>query len=331
MNRREMSRRLLAGSLLGLGALGGGLARAQSQNAFPSRSIRMLVGFAAGGPTDNAARMIAEAMGQRLGQAVIVENRPGANGLMAVTELQRSKPDGYSILLASNGSLTVAPARFARLPYDSRRDFALIGPVVAYPHVLVVPAASPAHDFPSFLRMAKERETGLNAASVGHVNDLTIEWLHRLTGVRTTRVAYKGDSAVISDLVGNRVDFALLAPNVAMPLVQGQKLKAIALTSPGGASALAGLKTIKESGLPDFEVEVWNCLAAPKGTAPETINKLGAALRKAQENPDIQARLALSGQHVLIGDAHALGQRIDQETTRWQTIAREAGLPLLDL
>lgn len=329
MDRREVSKRLLAGSLLGIGALGPGLTAAQS--SFPNRPIRMLVGFAAGGPTDNAARMIAEAMGKHLGQPVTVENRPGANALLAVTELLRSKPDGYSILLASNGSLTVAPARFTKLPYDVKRDFTLIGPVVAYPHVLVVPASSPADDFPSFLKMAKERQSGLNGASVGHVNDLSIEWLHKLAGVKITRIPYRGDSAVVSDLVSNRVDFALLAPNVAMPLVEGKKLKAIALTAPGGTSALNKLRTIKESGLPDFEVEIWNSLIAPAGTPPDTVAKLAAALRSAQETPEIQSNLALSGQHVQSGSASALSQRIDREIAQWQTIVREAGLPLLEL
>lgn len=329
MKRREILRRLLAGSLLGLGAFSAGLAAAQSN--FPTRPIRLLVGFAAGGPTDNAARMIAEAMGKQLGQPVTVENKPGANALMAVTELMRSKPDGYSILLASNGTLTVAPARFVKLPYDAKRDFVQIGPVVAYPHVLVVPASSPANDFQSFLTTAKERKSGLNGASVGHVNDLTIEWMHKLTGVPMTRIPYRGDSAVVTDLVSERVDFALLAPNVAMPLVEGKKLKAIALTAPGGTSALSKLKTIKESGLPDFEVEIWNSLVAPAGTPPDVAAKLAAALRKAQETPAIQSKLALSGQHVQTGTADALAQRIDREVIQWQTIVKEAGLPLLEL
>lgn len=275
--------------------------------------------------------MVAEAMGKHLGQPVTVENRPGANALLAVTELLRSKPDGYSVLLASNGSLTVAPARYAKLPYDTNRDFTFIGPVVAYPHVLVVPASSPAQDFQSFLKLAKERKRGMDAATVGHVNDLTIEWLHKLTGIAMTRIPYRGDSAVVSDLVSERVDFALLAPNVAMPLVDGNKLKAIALTAPGGTANLSQIKTIKESGLPDFEVEIWNSLVAPAGTPADVVEKLAAALRKAQETPVIQANLALSGQHVLPGTSEALARRIEHETAQWRAVVKEAGLPLLEL
>lgn len=327
MNRRDMARRL-AGSLLVLGAWAPQAATAQ--NNYPSRPIRMLVGFAAGGPTDNAARLIATAMGKQLGQAITVENRPGANALLAATELLRSKPDGYSILLASNGTLSIAPARISKLPYDTKRDFTLVAPVVAYPHVLVVPASYPADDFASFLRVAKERKAKLNGASVGHVNDLTIEWLNKLTGMHATRIPYRGDSAVINDLVTNRLDFALLAPNVAMPLVEGRKLKAIALTSPGGTNALNRLKTIRDSGYPDFDVEIWNCLVAPAGTPPDVVAKLAAALRTAQESPEVQASLAVSGQHVMTGSADKLAQHIDRETLQWKAVAQEAGLPMLE-
>ncbi len=332
MNRREMSKRLLAGSLVGLGGFGSELAAAQSD--FPSRPIRMLVGFAAGGPTDSAARMIAEAMGKQLGQPVTVENRPGANGLLAVTELLHSKPDGYSILLATNGTFTLAPVRYAKLPYDVKRDFTLIGSAVSYPHILVVPESSPVTDFPSFLKAGKEKKAGLNGASVSHANDLTIAWLQELAGIPITRISYRGDSAVVSDLVSNRLDFALLAPNVAMPLVEGKKVKAIALTAPGGTDALNKIKTIKDSGLPnfrDFEMDIWNCLVAPAGMTPEIVTKLAGVLRKVQEMPDIQAKLAFTGQHVQIGSAEVLTQRIEREITHWQVVVKEANLPLLDL
>lgn len=328
MNRRDMARRLLAGSLLPLAAWGPQAALAQA--SYPNRPIRLLVGFAAGGPTDNAARLIATAMGKQLGQTITVENRPGANSLLAVIELMRSKQDGYSILLASNGTLSVAPARITKLPYEVKRDFTLIAPVVAYPHVLVVPPSNPADDFASFLRVAKGRNAELNGASVGHVNDLTIEWLKKLTGIRATRIPYRGDSAVVNDLVSNRLDFALLAPNVAMPLVEGKKLKAIALTSPGGTTSLNSVKTIKDSGFPNFEVEIWNCLVAPAGTPPDIVAKLATALRKAQESPEVQAGLAASGQHVEPGGAEGLAQRVDREVSQWQAIAKEAGLPMIE-
>ena len=328
MNKRMLTKSLIACPRICLGGLGA--AQVSAQSNFPNKPIRLLVGFAAGGPTDNAARMLSVAMSKHLGQSVTVLNLPGANSLLAVNELMRSKPDGYTILLASNGSLTVAPSRQAKLPYDTKRDFTLVGPMVAYPHVLVVPTTSPATNFSSFLAYAKSKSGKLNGASVGHVNDLTIEWLNKLTKSQFARIPYRGDSAVVNDLVSNRVDFALLAPNVAMPLVEGKKLKAIALTAPGGAAVPDYIKTIKESGLPEFEVEIWNCLVAPAATPADVVVKIASALRKAQDEPEFQSSLALSGQHVLKGNNDLLVQRIEQETAQWQRIVREAGLPLLD-
>lgn len=328
MNKREVTKRLLSLPLICTFALSS--AQAIAQASFPNKTIKLLVGFAAGGPTDNAARMLSLEMAKHLGQSVMVENRPGANSLLAVNELLRSKPDGYTILLASNGSLTVAPTRISKLPYDVRRDFTLIGPVVAYPHILVVPNASTATDFSSFLRLAKNSNGQLNAASVGHVNDLTIEWLNSSTKSKFIRIPYRGDSAVINDLVSNRVDFALLAPNVAMPLIEGKKIKAIALTAPGGTAVPSSIKTIKESGIPEFEVEIWNSLVAPAGTPTNVVTKISAALRKAQENPEFQSSLAISGQHVLTGGADMLGKRIELEMAQWQKIVRDAGLPMLE-
>ncbi len=329
MDRRGLMRRLGAGLAFGVAtALGTGAV--QAQTSFPSRPIRLLVGFAPGGPTDGAARTFAKAMEQHLGQTVVVENRPGANSLLAAMELLRSKPDGYTLLLASNGTLTVAPARFAKLPYDVKRDFTLIGPVMTYPHVLVVPSNNPATDFASFVRGAKARSGGLNGASVSHTNDLALEWLHKLTGISISRIPYKGDAAAVGDLVAGRVDMALLAPNVAMPLVEDKKLRAVALTADGGVTSLSQLRSIKDSGLPSFEMEIWNSLVAPAGTPADVVAKIAAALRKAQQSAEVQSSLALSGLHVFGTSTEELARRIDREITQWRTIAREANLPLIE-
>lgn len=328
MKKRALFKGLIALSLISAGAMSA--SQVSAQNSYPNKPVRLLVGFAAGGPTDNAARLLAVAMGKHLGQPVTVQNTPGANSLLAVNELLRSKADGYTILLASNGSLTVAPSRVSKLPYDTKRDFTLIGPMVAYPHVLVAPNASPATDFSSFLNYARSKGGQLNAASVGHVNDLTIEWLNKLTKSQFTRIPYRGDSAVVNDLVSNRLDFALLAPNVAMPLVEAKKIKAIALTAPGGVALPDSIKTIRDSGLPEFEMEIWNCLVAPAGTSSEVVAKIATALRKAQDAPEVQASLAVSGQHILKGSIEILAQRIERESIQWQKIVREAGLPMLE-
>jgi tripartite-type tricarboxylate transporter receptor subunit TctC len=306
-----------------------GLQPAAAQLAYPSeRTVRLLVGFAAGGPTDNAARLVAEELGKHLGQKIIVENKPGANSLVAALELMRSKPDGYTLMLASNGTLAVAPARYSRLPYDVKKDFTPIGSVVAYPHVLVVSSGSKASDVPSLINMAKGRSQELNSASVGHVNDLTIEWFQKLAGIKLTLVPYKGDSAVVSDLVANRIDMTFLAPNVAFPLVEGKKLKALGIT--GAKAASKGNVPAIQDTLAGFQMEIWNGLVAPAGTNLVIVNQLSSALKTTLQSPDLQAKLALSGQHVVIDTPTEFTAKIDEEGKRWKTIAKDANLPLLE-
>lgn len=189
---------------------------------------------------------------------------------------------------------------------------------------------SKASDTSSLIKMAQSAAQGLNAASVGHVNDLTIEWFQKLTGTMLIRVPYKGDSAVINDLVANRIDLAFLAPNVAMPLAEGKKINALAITSKGKVGALGALPTIQDAGISGFEVEIWNGLLAPAGTSPAIVNRLNAALKVALQAPELQAKLALSGQHVIIDSPTEFREKIDREGKQWKAIAKEANLPLLE-
>ena len=300
---------------------------AHSQTDYPNRPIRLIVGFSAGGPTDSAARVVAETMGRVLGQPMIVENRPGANSQVAAMELIKSPPDGYTIFLASNGTLTIAPARYAQLTYDVSLDFAPIGSVAGYPHVLVVPAQSEATDLRSFIEMGKKRKQGLNAASVGHVNDLTLEWLQKDADIKITTVAYKVDSAVISDLIGNRIDLALLAPSIAIPLIEGNKIKSIGLSGGAVMNHLPGVIPLKQTGFVSVDVEIWNGLVAPAGTNPAILNKLNGALNQVLQSPELQTKLDASGLHVIIDTPTQFTEKIRTETLQWKSIAREANLP----
>ncbi|KRB75742.1 Bug family tripartite tricarboxylate transporter substrate binding protein [Noviherbaspirillum sp. Root189] len=303
---------------------------AQAQQAYPNKLVKLLVGFAAGGPTDNAARVVAEALAKQLGQPVIVENRPGANSQIAAMELVRSKPDGYTLLLASNGTLTIAPAIYKRLPYDVSKDFTLVGSVVGYPHVLVVPGQSKATDLASLIKLAKSSPQGLNSASVGHVNDLTIEWFQKLAGITLTRVPYKGDSAVISDLVSRRIDMAFLAPNVAIPLMDGKKLHAVGLTTDVTVERLKAIPPLKDAGLQGFDMKIWNGIVAPAGTDPAIVKQLNTALKSVLQTPEVQTKLAQTGQQVIIDTPEEFGRNIEQESVQWKRIVKDANLQLIE-
>lgn len=303
---------------------------ASAQQAYPTKPVKMLVGFAPGGPTDTAARAVAEALAKQLGQPVVVENKPGANGLIAATELIRSSPDGYTLFLASNGTLAIAPAVYKRLPYNVTKDFTPIGSVVGYPHVLVVPVQSKATDLNSLIKLAKASPQGLSSASVGHGNDLTIEWFKKLAGINVMRVPYKGDSAVVSDLIGERVDMAFLAPNVAMPLVEGKKLRSIGLTSHVTVEKMKAVPTLADSGLPGFDLKFWSGIVAPAGTSPAIVNQLNTALNVVLQKPELKAVLAQSGQQALGDTPQEFSRKIEQENIRWKTIVKDANLQLIE-
>ena len=296
---------------------------------YPERTIKILVGFAAGGPTDSSARAMAEGMTKALGQQVVIENRPGANAQIAAIELIKSPADGYTLMLASSGTLAVAGARYAKLPYDVDRDFTPIGSVAGYPHILVVPTQSPASNLESLIRLAKATPKGLTAAVTGHANELTVEWLKKDANIELTSVTYKGASAIVNDLVSARVDMALLAPNVAMPMLEAKRMKAIAVTGAHPAADLPGVPTMMASGLANFELDIWNGLVAPAGTNPSIADKLNAALKQTLIQPEFQKTLALSGQYAIIDTPSEFKRKYDKEAAHWKKIATDAKLPLL--
>ena len=303
-----------------------------SQQAFaqyPQRPIKILVGFAAGGPTDSSARALAEGMTKVLGQQVVIENRPGANAQIAAVELIRSPADGYTLMLASNGTLALGGARYAKLPYDVERDFTPIGSVAGYPHILVVPIQSPANNLESLIRLAKAAPQGLTVAVTGHANELTVEWLKKDANIELTSVAYKGASPIINDLVAARVDMALLAPNVAMPMLELKRIKAIAVTSAHPFADLPGVPTMMASGLANFEIDIWNGLVAPAGISTSIVEKLNDALRQTLKQPEFQKTLAISGQYAISDTPAEFNRKYDKEAAHWKKIATDAKLPLL--
>ncbi|MFG1193335.1 Bug family tripartite tricarboxylate transporter substrate binding protein [Xanthobacter flavus] len=303
---------------------------APAADEYPQRPIRMLVGFAAGGPTDQAARIVAEAMSRSLGQPVVVENRPGANSMIAARALVSSKPDGYTVLLASNGVLTVAGARYKEMPFDVRRDFTPVGSVAGYSHVLVTaPDKAPA-SLVELISRAKSSNKPLTIASVGHVDELTIALFHKLTGVPLDIIPYKGQSAVLSDLMTGRVDVAFLAPTVAKPQIAAGKLAPIAVTGRQRVTGLPDVPPIQEAGVPGFEMEIWNALMVPTGTPAPVADTLAKSLHAALEEQSVRDKLEFSGLVALPDTPSALAAKIDTEGQKWKKLAEEENLPLVD-
>jgi len=296
---------------------------------FPTRPITMTVGFSAGGPTDNAARVVAEELSKELGQPVVVSNKPGAGGVIAARDLLNSSPDGYTIMLVSNGPMTVVPARYASLDFDPLTDFVPIGMVAGYPHILVVGPESDISSFQDFIEKAKASPGTLNVAQVGSVNELATEWIKALADIEVTQVPYKGAAAVVSDLSTGRIDLAMIAPNVAYPLIEGNKARAIAATSSTEITKARNIPSIAQSGIPDIDFYIWNGLVAPKGTDPAVVKKMSDALAKVQQNPALKEKLAVTYLDIVPGGPDRMMETVKKEGENWKRIATDANLPPL--
>lgn len=295
-----------------------------AQDKWPNKPIRMLVGFTAGGPTDFAARFVAEALGKELNTSILVENKPGANGQNAINELKRYKADGYTIMLASSGTLSVAPARHKELPYDVRNDFSYIGTVTGYPYLLVTGPSFKANNMTDLVRIAKSRKDGLSAAAGSQTQELTVALFNKKYGTNVVPIPYKGDSHTINDLVGERLDFAFVSPSVAMPLVQNGKLKAL-----GATGKIAGGQGEKFEPLKGVNVSAWNGIIALKGTPDEVQKIIGEKLMKVLSDPKLQAAMEESGQSVMTLKNGEFQKYVLDELHMWEKLADEAGLKKL--
>lgn len=315
---------LSAAALLCAGSMT--LATPSAQAAYPDRPITMLVGFSAGGPTDTAARVLADFLSAELGEPVVVANKPGAGGMVAAKDLLKSAPDGYTLYLASNGIMTVAPARFAKMDFDPSKDVVPIGTVAGYPHVLLVPPNSPIKSVADLIAAAKKNPGKLNVAKVGNVNELTVAWLEKDAGIDVTLIPYKGGAAVVSDLTSGRIDLALVAPNVAFPLLDGNKARAIGATSDNSHTRKRNIPSLKSAGLGTIDFYIWNGLVAPAGTSPEVIKTLSTALQKVLSMPTLQEKLGLTFLDAVIGTPAEFGKLIQTETNNWKQIAKDANL-----
>src|SRR5215813_3560284 len=254
-------------------------ARAQSAD-FPDRPLRFVVGFPPGGPNDLLTRLIAPGIGERLGRAVVVENRAGANGEIACASVAKAPPDGSVFMLASNGSTTVAAALNKNLPYDVRTDFAAVAPVGINPMLLVVRNDLPAVDVAGLLALARERPGKLNGASAGAggATHLGLELFKAMGKLDIVHVPYKGGGPAMADLMASMVDLYFGGLSTALPHVKAGKLRALGQTGSKRSAAAPDIPTIAESGLPGYECAISYGIFLPAGASPDLVTKLHDAV-----------------------------------------------------
>jgi len=307
--------------------VGVGPARAE---VFPDRPITMLVPFAAGGPTDVVARLIAIPMGKALGQTVLIENAVGAGGTIAATKTARAAPNGYTIFLHHMG-MSTAPALYKKLSFDPLKDFDYIGQVVDVPMTLLARKDFPANSLQealSYIKANKEKVTLANAG-LGAVSHLCGLIFMSTIGIDLNTIPYKGTGPAMNDLLGGQVDLLCDQTTQTVPMIKEGRIKVFGVTTLNRLSALPNVPTLDEQGLKGFDVKVWHGMYAPKGTPTEVINKLNAALRTALQDPVVTKRLADLSSDVPPMDKitpNGLKTHLEAEINRWGPVIRKAGI-----
>ena len=319
--------RLLAVALILMGASISG-ASAEDASSYPSRPIRIVVGFAAGGAPDALARIVGDKLAQAWGQAVVVENRTGANGNIAMAAVAKAPPDGYMLALAPVGNAAVNPSLFPDLPY-AMNQLAPITQIATVENVLVVSAKSPVKTLKDLIALGRANNAPLNYATpgAGSIAHLAAELLARAGGFAVTQVSYRGVSPALTDVMRGEVTMMFAQVSTAKPLIDHGELRALGVGSKSRSAALPDVPTVAEAGdLPDFVAESWYALMAPAGTPEPIIAKLHAAIAKAITAPDARKALEVQGANPVGGTPAELAAVIAADTARWGKVIRDANI-----
>ena len=291
-----------------------------------ARPIRLVSPFAAGGSTDTVGRMLAPRLSERLGQNVIVENRPGAGGLIGTSHVTKATPDGHTLIFVS-GAFVAHSAVTKNLPYDPVRDFAWITMVLEYPFVVVVNASSPIHTPKDLIETAKKNPRKLNYGSVGtgSVFHLAAELFGAMTGTEMTHVPFKGGAEPNNELIAGRLDVIFTTTTSAMPHVQAKRLRALGVTSREAWPQLPGLAPVAQT-VPGYEVMSFNGIGAPRGTPRAAVLRLNREIHAVLEQPDVRKFLTDQGNHIRPTSPEQMAGKVSDEIAKWKRIVAERNI-----
>src|SRR5882762_6063955 len=314
---------LLAGALI-LGA-----ALAQSPG-YPARPIRLVAGTAPGGITDYLARMSAEGLAVQLGAQVVVENKAGATGNLAIEHVAKSPPDGHTLLLVAGGNVVITPFLYGSMPFDPLSDIVPVFNVAGAPQLLVVPGALPVNDLREFIALVKAHPGKMNYASAGpgSTTHLAADHFARLAGVQMVHVPYKGTGPALTDLVAGRVHMLSVGRSPVQAHLKSGALKALAVASKARLAALPQVPTSAEAGLPGYEMTTWFGIFAPKGTSPEIVHLLNSKMQAVIDEPKTKKRLLDSGIEPIGGSVQAFAELVRSDTRAWERVVRASGVKL---
>jgi len=298
--------------------------------AYPSRPIRIILPAAAGGVLDVGVRRLTDTLSRSLGQPVIVDNRPGANGFIGADAAAHSKPDGYTVFLAALNVLCVNPALFAKLPYDPVRDFAPVTLGTGGNPILLVSPRLPVKTLAEFIGYAKARpgQVTYGSPSIGSSQHLTSKLLEQLTGVEMVHVPYKNQPQVMVDLIGGQIDMAIEFASVAVPHIKAGKVRALAIVGPKRKPAVPDIPTAAELGFPAFDLAGWNGFLVPSGTPPEIIARLNKEIVAALRQPEFIAWIDSLGSETIPSTPEEFASHMKAETVRWAKIVKDARIQM---
>ena len=302
-------------------------APAHAQPAYPTKPITLVAAFAPGGGTDTAARLIAKELAVELGQPIVVENRAGAGGAIGAASVARAAPDGYTLLLGTGSELVVLPAVRAKPPYDTLKEFEPVAEIGTVTLMLVAHPAVPANTVQELIALARANPGQLTYASfgMGSTNHLIGEFFTSKTGTNLLHVPYKGSAAAATDLLSGQVKLAFETMTVAVPLVKGGKLKALAVLSPSRSPRMPDLPTLEESGVA-VATEGWMGVLAPKNTPPAIVERLNKAINKVLAMPAVKGAFDERGVTVMPTTPQQFGDFIGSEIKRWTAVVKASGV-----
>jgi tripartite-type tricarboxylate transporter receptor subunit TctC len=323
-----MMHRIAAGASAALALITAAAAHAQAPVAYPSKPIRLVVGFPPGGSNDIVARIIAPKLTQILGAQVVVENRPGANATIGTDYVAKSPPDGYTVVLGSSSPLVISPFTFASLPYDTLRDFAGITTVGSTPELLAIHPSLPARNLKELVALARSQPGKLNFASSGNggLPHLATELFKKLGKVNVVHVPYKGAGPAATDLVGGHVHAMIIDMPALYPFVKSGKLRGIIVAADKRAPLLPDLPTSAEQGMPGLIAINWFAIMAPAKTPKPVVDKLYGALVQAANSTDTKEQFRAQGVEASVHPSpEAFTAFVRDELGRWEKVAKESG------
>jgi len=310
-----------------LGALFACVGTVASAQGYPNRTIRLVVPFPAGGTTDILAREVAQKLTEVFGQAVVVDNRPGAAGNIGSDLVAKSAPDGYTLLMGTVGTHAINPSLYSKMPYDHVKDFAPVVLVAGVPNVLVVNPALPVNSVSDLIKLAKDKPGQINFASSGSGTSIHLsgELFKTMASVDMTHVPYKGSSPALTDLIGGQVQIMFDNLPSALPQIKGGRLRAIAVTSLKRAPVLPDIPTINESGLPGFEASSWFGVLAPAGTPAPIVARINTEVNKWLQSADAREKLLGQGAEAAGGSPEQFASHIRAESEKWAKVVKASG------